>query len=160
MPVTFPLLSLGAAPTQAVNEVQRLTPSGTVSGGTFTISYGGQTTTAIVFNATAAVIQAALEALSTIGAGNVLCAGGPVNSAFVSITFQGALGGLNVSQVTVDGTNLTGSTPAITPTTTTAGVRGSYRGAQTGALLQDTTNGNIYQNTGSANTPAWSDLGA
>lgn len=51
------------------NEVQTLTINAT--GGTFTGTFGGQTTTALAYNATAAVVQAALEALSSIGSGNV-----------------------------------------------------------------------------------------
>jgi hypothetical protein len=38
--------------------------------GTFTLTYSGQTTTAIAFDATPATVQAALEALSTGGVGN------------------------------------------------------------------------------------------
>ena len=51
------------------NEVQSITIDAT--GGTFTITFSGQTTAALAFNASAAVVLAALEALSTIGAGNV-----------------------------------------------------------------------------------------
>jgi hypothetical protein len=40
--------------------------------GTFTLTMGGQTTSGIQYNATAAAVQTALEALSTIGAGNVI----------------------------------------------------------------------------------------
>ena len=61
-----------------VNDVQTLSLSGNPTGGTFTLSFGGQTTAAIPFNATAAQVQAALQALSSIGAGNVACAGGPL----------------------------------------------------------------------------------
>lgn len=39
--------------------------------GTFTLTFGGQTTSNIAHNATAAAVETALEALSTIGAGNV-----------------------------------------------------------------------------------------
>ncbi len=39
--------------------------------GTFTLTFGGQTTATIQYNATAAAVETALEALSTIGAGNV-----------------------------------------------------------------------------------------
>lgn len=39
--------------------------------GDFTLTFGGQTTVNIAYNATPAQVQAALEALSTIGAGNV-----------------------------------------------------------------------------------------
>ena len=39
--------------------------------GTFTLTYSGQTTGAIAFDAAPAAVEAALEALSTVGAGNV-----------------------------------------------------------------------------------------
>lgn len=160
MPVSFPLLSLGAAPTDAVSEVQRLTPTGTIEGGTFTVTFDSEETDPIAWNATAAAIEAALEALSNIGTGGVVCAGGPINSAFVSITFAGALSGLPQSEVTVDDALLTGTDPVITPTTTTAGVRGTYRGAQSGAIVQDTANGVLYQNSGDIYAPVWTDVGA
>lgn len=51
------------------NEVQTVTIDAT--GGTFTTTFGGQTTSAVAYNASAATYQAALEALSTIGSGNV-----------------------------------------------------------------------------------------
>ena len=41
------------------------------TGGTFTLTFNGQTTAPLAFNATAAQIEAALEALSNIGAGNI-----------------------------------------------------------------------------------------
>jgi|GEM_PF-5536548 len=45
--------------------------SGGVNGGIFTLQFKGQTTAAIPWNATAVQLQAALEALTTIGKGNV-----------------------------------------------------------------------------------------
>ena len=42
------------------------------TGGTFTLTFDGQTTAPIAFNATAAAIQAALEALSNIEPGDVV----------------------------------------------------------------------------------------
>lgn len=51
------------------NEVQTIVIDAT--GGTFTITFGGNTTSALDFDATAAQVQAALEALASIGAGNV-----------------------------------------------------------------------------------------
>ena len=53
---------------------------GGATGGTFTLTFGGQTTAAIQYNAEATAVQTALEALSTIGPGNVAvsgAAGGP-----------------------------------------------------------------------------------
>jgi len=110
-------------------EVQTLTPTGTISGGTFTITFNGQTTAPIVFNATAAVIQAALEALNNVVPGDVLAAGGPVNTVAVTLTFYGNLIG-DTPAVTVSSASLTGTSPVITPTTTTPGVAGAADGRQ------------------------------
>jgi len=151
----YPMLSLAGAPTDGVDEVQRLTPTGTISGGDFTITFEGQETDAIAFNATAAAIQAALEALSNVAVGEVEVTGGPMNTTAVDITFTGNKAGTDRTQVTVDDGNLTGSTPVITPSTVTGGVVGSYRGAQPGAILQDTTNGILYRNVGTRATPTW-----
>lgn len=107
------------------NEVQLLTPGGTISGGTWTITFGGQTTSALAYNANAAAIQAALELLSTVGTGNVSVTGGPISSGSVTLTFQNALGNTNVAQVTVGTGSLTGTAPTLTPSTTTAGSAGT-----------------------------------
>lgn len=110
----------------STNEVQTLTTTGGPTGGTITITYSGQTTATIAYNASASTIQTALEALSNIEAGDVLCAGGPLNTTPVTIEFRGNLGHQNVTQVTVDSTGLTGgTTPTVTPTTTTPGVAAS-----------------------------------
>jgi hypothetical protein len=107
--------------TNGTDEVQTLTPSGTISGGTFTITYSGQTTSAIAHNATAATIQAALTALSNIDdTDGVVCAGGPINTTPVTITFRRSLSATNVAQVTIT-SSLTGG-GSLTPSTTTAGV--------------------------------------
>ena len=50
--------------------IQTVTLAGSPTGGTFTLSFGGQTTSALAYNASAATVQAALQALSSIGAGN------------------------------------------------------------------------------------------
>lgn len=170
MPVSFPLLSIGAAPTDGVDEVQLLTPTPTISGGTFTLTFDGQTTSpAIDWDATIAEIQAALEALSTIGEGNVVCTGDDPDpevatqlsdGGVITITFAGALAGFPQPEHTANAGSLTGAGHALTPSTSVAGVRGTYRGAQSGVILEDNVNGVIYQNTGTAQTPVWADLGA
>lgn len=53
-----------------------------------------------------------------------------------------------------DGTT-SGLTPDATSANTTAGVLGTYRGAPAGQVLADTTNGNLYVNTGDENRPVW-----
>lgn len=53
------------------NEVQTVAITGDPTGGTFTLTFGGDTTANIDFDATAAELQAALEALDTIETSNV-----------------------------------------------------------------------------------------
>lgn len=82
------------------------------------------TTAAIPFNATAAQVQAALVALSSIGANNVVCTGGPLPAASVTITFAGALAPGPPPAITVGANSLTGGTsPAPTVAHTTTGAQ-------------------------------------
>lgn len=66
---------------EAQNQRIEITTTGAApTGGTFKVSYAGQVTATIANNASSAVVQAALVALSTIGAGNATvtgAAGGP-----------------------------------------------------------------------------------
>lgn len=62
------------------NEVQQVSIATDPVGGTFTLSFQGQTTSALAYNASASTVQTALLALSTIGSGNCQVsgvAGGP-----------------------------------------------------------------------------------
>lgn len=105
-----------------VNEIQTLSVSGTPTGGTFTLTFKGKTTAGIIFSAAAAVIQAALEALSTIGTGNILAAGGPAPGTPVTLTFQGALAAANQPIITASSAGLTGgTTPTVSIAETTPG---------------------------------------
>ena len=58
----------------AGDNVQQVQLTGNPTGGTFTLTFGGQTTSAIAYNASASTVQSALQALSTIGSGNALAA--------------------------------------------------------------------------------------
>lgn len=103
-----------------VNEVQTVTITGAPTGGTFTLTYSGQTTSGIAYNASAATVQTALEALSNIAPGDVVvtgAAGGPY-----TVTFGGLLVETNVAEMTASAASLTGgTTPAVAIATTTAG---------------------------------------
>lgn len=107
-------------------EVQTLSKTGTVSAGTFTISYMGETTAALAFGASNATVLAALEALPNIDTGDVALGGGPVNTTPVTITFAGRYAFSDVPLMTVDSALLTGggsygivqSTPGAPPTET------------------------------------------
>ncbi|WP_052336142.1 hypothetical protein [Mycobacterium canetti] len=100
------------------NEAQLVTITGSPTGGTFTLTYAGQTTAGIAYNAAASAVQSALAALSTVGAGNVSVsgsAGGPY-----TVTFLGALGSQDVALLTASGAGLTGGTsPGVTVATVT-----------------------------------------
>jgi len=114
----------------ATQEVQAVTITGTPTGGTFTLTYNGQTTAGIAYNANAAAVQSALEALSNIEPGDVTVTGtGPY-----TLTWSAASG--NVTQLTANGAALTGgSSPAAGVSTTTPGLAAAnigYKAPQVG----------------------------
>lgn len=115
----------------AADEVQTVTAGGTATGGTFALTYAGQTTAAIAYNANAATVDAALEALSNIGAGDVTCTGGALPGAAVIVTFTGALALTDVAEMTADGALLTGTSPTIAVSTTIHGGPAGALGAVT-----------------------------
>jgi len=130
-----------------VNEVQSVTITGGPTGGDFTLTYAGQTTGAIAFDATAAAVDTALEALSNIEVGDVAVtgdAGGPY-----TVTFGGALAFTNVAEMTASGAGLTGgTTPAVAIATVTAGVAYdsftlTYSGQTTSAIFWDASAANV-----------------
>jgi len=90
-------------PCEDVDELQLVNVR--ASAGQFRVNFAGEKTPDIDFDATAATVQAALEALPSIGPGAVLVVGGPggVNSGGESspfgITFIGSLGGQDVQQL-------------------------------------------------------------
>src|SRR5262249_15116779 len=91
------------------------------TGGTFTLTFNGQTTAPLAYNATAAQIDTALEALSNVGVNNIQTSGGPVNTANVNVSFRRTLAQANQNQLTGDSTALTGSTPTLTIATAQEG---------------------------------------
>lgn len=122
------------------NEVQKVTEGG--SGLTsFTLTYSGQTTDSIDAAATAADVQAALEALSNVGAGNVTVAG--ADGGPYTVTFSGSLAGTNIAQMTA---TPTGGTGTVTVTTVTEG------GADVSSDGRETAAGILYGSLGVINT--------
>lgn len=111
-----------AVPATGPDEVQTVTITGTPTGGTYTLTLDGQTTSGIAFDATASAVQTALVALSNVEVGDVVCAGGPHPGTPVTVTFGGQYDGTDVPQMTASASGLTGgTTPAVTVTTTTPG---------------------------------------
>jgi hypothetical protein len=114
----------------AASEVQTVTITGTPTGGTFTVTFDGATSAGIAFDATAAAVQTALEALSTVNPGDVAVTGGPGPGTAFTVTFGGRYAGLNVPAFTASGSSLTGGTsPGVTIATATAGGSGVTDGS-------------------------------
>lgn len=153
------------APGAGTSEVQTLTIGGTPTGGTFKLAFDGQKTAAIewtaVDNTLIAAVDAALEALTNIGAGNIAAADGTLTDGIgtITLTFGGDLAKLAVNTITVADNSLTGTAPTLAVAETTPGVTASFRGSKKGALVTDTTNGVLYINTGTALSPTWTKVG-
>lgn len=107
------------------------TQSFTVSGGvgTFTITYNGQTTASLAFDATPAQVATALNALNAIGrTGSVSVSGSPGS---YTVSFGGGLSGVDVSQFT-----LAAAGGAIVSAVTTVTNGGGNTVVNAGATLQ------------------------
>jgi hypothetical protein len=127
-----------------VNEAQTLTITGSPTGGSFTITAFGETTTAIPWNSTAGAVQTIMEALTAFEPGDITVTGGPAPGTPLVFTHGGIYAGENVAQMTANGALLT-ATGTPTFTTTTPGSDGALTvpavpaGAVQGNLYLDTT---------------------
>lgn len=91
------------------NEVETITVNAT--GGTFTITYGGETTEPIAYNATAKEVEEALEKLPVLKPGDITVTGGPGGENGehpYTLTFGGELKEKTITPVTTHRTGLTG----------------------------------------------------
>jgi|GEM_PF-3104667 len=150
--------SSAAATGTPANEVQTLARTGTVSAGTFTIALTieGRTveTRPIAFDATTALIQVALTAprMLFMQPGSVVVSGDW--DAGIVLTFGGNMAHADIPLVVIDASGLTGTTPGISVTQTTAGDQNHH------ALSRSTTREKAkvsficgWDNDDSANTP-------
>lgn len=147
-------------------EVQSVDITGSPSGGTFTLTFDGETTASLDHDCTAAEMESALEALPNIGVGGVAVTG--TNPEF-TVTFLGSMG--NVDQMTSTSSLTGGTSPGISHGTDTSGLNGSGKlaaydnGASDGtqtcvgiAMYSFCTDasGNIFVNSDSNTTPSMS----
>jgi uncharacterized repeat protein (TIGR01451 family) len=96
---TITVTNTGPSAVIATSEVQAVTVTGTT--GTFTLTFNGQTTNPLAFNATAAQVQTELNNLSSIGpTGSVAVT---QSGSTYTITFGGSLANQNVAQLTASG---------------------------------------------------------
>jgi hypothetical protein len=104
------------------DEVQTITITGGPTGGTFTLTFGGNTTATLNWNATAAQMQTALQALASIGANNILVTGGPGPGTPFVAEFVAAKGYANQATITLSNNLLTGGvSPSVSIVETQAG---------------------------------------
>lgn len=164
MAEAFHFLTLGAAPTSGVKQVESTPIVGTITGdgnATVTVTAAGMTgspkavsvpvlngdTTAV----TAGKMRDALNADPNVGAFFEASISG---STLVLTAKRSAANDATMNIAYTNGT-CTGLTPDATSDNATAGVLGTYRGARGGVYLADTTNGNLYVNTGTYLCPVW-----
>lgn len=126
-PVAPTDVSLFVGTSLATNQQQTITVSGTPTGGTFTLRWTdanhpqGIQTTAIAFDANAAAVTTALEALESIGLGNVTVTGGPGPGTPWVATFTGNLAAVQNRLLALGTNSLTGGTsPTVAVTQTQA----------------------------------------
>lgn len=99
-------IRLKAVSGQYIDNYQTLTVTGVPTGGSFLLTYKGQSAT-INWNNTTAQTQTALTALATVGAGNVTVTGGVLPGATQTIAFTGLLAN-DATGFTVGTNSLTG----------------------------------------------------
>lgn len=110
--LSWPLISAEVAGGLGISglrrdEVEQITVD--AAGGTFTIGHGGGETEPIPYNATAEQVRSALEALPSIGAGNVVVTGGPgaLGGGSYTVTFVGELAQTAITPLTTNNSALT-----------------------------------------------------
>lgn len=157
---------VAGAPSAGTDEVQTGTIGGTPTGGTFKLKYKGNVTASISWSSTNATlianIQAALDALGTVGTNGFIVAEGTMTAGIgtFTLTAGGNLTKLALDEVvSVDTNAMTGSSPTLSIAETTPGVTATHRGSPKGTKLVDTTNGIDYINTGTALAPTWTKVG-
>jgi hypothetical protein len=99
--------------TTAQKEIQTVTLAGGPRAGDVELTLDGDTTAPLAWNSSAAAVQAALQALTTVGSGNVQCTGGPWPSTIIC-AFDVSLGDL--PQMTATDTLVNGSVQVATDT--------------------------------------------
>lgn len=109
--------------TATASEIQTLDTAATE--GTFTLRFGDQVTSELTFDDSAADIQTALRALSNISASGVTCAGGPLATSPVTVTFGAEYAAVDVPLLIV-GTTATPLDEELTVETTTPMVSGAF----------------------------------
>ncbi len=133
------------------NDVQTISFGGTVTGGTWTFAKDGAVTTALQYNASAATVQTAIQALSTVGPGNAMVTGGPGPGTPLVVTFVSDLAGIFHNNCLVTNVSLTGTAPTVAIAHTTSGVVGDLANPTTYSFDGTGSDGSL---TGTTSDPS------
>lgn len=162
---SLPTLVSHGAPSNGTDEVQSLTPSGTVTAGTFRLNFQGYVTAAIPWDASTADVETALNDLPNVAAGGtglvgVVVTGGDFTGTALTVTFSGS----NVAKralplLVLHRNDLTGG-GTIVIAEETPGVDAFGIGAARGSQAINGVNGTVYYNNGTAGQPVWAEVGA
>lgn len=157
-------LTKAGAPTSGVAQVETAQIVGTITlagNATFTITSAIVTgsplavSVAVALNDTNDIVAGkaavALNANAAVSAGFTATA----NAADLILTAKKAAANDATLNIAYTNGTCTGLTPDASSNDTTAGVKADYRGVPKGTVLADTTNGNLYENQGTANVPTW-----
>src|SRR5262249_37667114 len=138
-----PHLNAGA-PGAGTDEVETLTIGGTPSGGTFKLAFEGFVSAAITWSSTNATllanIQAALDALPSLGTNGAVATAGSLTAGIgtILLTFGANRTKQKIENpITVAANNMTGTAPTAAIAVTTPGVTATARGAAKGHTLED-----------------------
>ena len=141
--LNVPINANPATPTILTSNPQTFTVSG--ASGTFTLTFNGQTTSSLAFNATAASVQTALNALSSVGGVGGSTAVVQAGNVY-TVTFLGTLTGPQ-PQLTASGFG--GATVVVEPPLVCSGSTGNLARGPAGATTYawSITNGTITSAT-------------
>jgi hypothetical protein len=147
--------------TASAKEVQTISIK--AAAGQFKLTFGSDTTANLEFDSTAAEVQSALEALPSIGAGNVELSDGPGDATGSSpyvVSFEGALANKNVAQLEASSGTvaLSGDKGTSTGTSTSGGPGDEVRlvSQQVTELEPDTTyHYRVVADNGNVDGPAF-----
>lgn len=157
-------LTKAGVPTSGVAQVETAVIVGTITGSgnaTFTITSALVTGSplavpvAVLVDDTPAIVAG--KAAVTLNATAAVSAHFTASADAENLILTAKKAAANDATLNIAYTNgtCTGLTPDATSNDTTAGVKADYRGAPPLTVLTDTTNGNLYENQGSANVPTW-----
>lgn len=157
-------LTKAGVPTSGVAQVETAQIVGTITqsgNATFTITSALVTgsplavAVAVLLDDTASMVAAKAAAALNVNAAVSAHYVATSNAADLILTAKKAAADDATLNIAYTNGTCTGLTPDASSNDTTAGVKADYRGAPVGTVLTDTTNGNLYENQGSANVPTW-----